>query len=458
MHDVAFLHGYPKPTLALLYEDTKELKHLKTYEVLLKEKDFGDGPWQLSQVRPIPSPPRRLPRLPCAPRSPPPPPLPPNEGGGGRRAPRPREALARRPRHRRAHDHALQRRRPRHRPHRLFDLQGGGRRRSRRRPLPPRRPPRPPLRARRRARARLGDAARPRTARRHVAAVEPHVRRRGRCLPRLVLRQLAARAAAHRARRRRDVPADARELREPRPDRRLRRRRPRAPGAGAGGHVLGRAQGRLPPRRAQRDRHPRAGTRRAPRHQGDVVAAQRGGGRGGGRRRALPRAVVHLRDARARHAGRRRDRRGRAPRLRRRVRDAPLLRLWKRRGRAGDDARRPPPRCIDDGAGVGVGARRRRVDLAGVRGWRAAAGGDGGAEAGDADGGGRRVDGGGGGDDGARGRVHRTRAAGGGRQQRHGDRRRRAAAADGRRRAVDRPHRAAALRWARGGWMRGARR
>ena len=50
VHDVAFLHGYPKPTLALLYEDTKELKHLKTYEVLLKEKDFGDGPWQLSQV------------------------------------------------------------------------------------------------------------------------------------------------------------------------------------------------------------------------------------------------------------------------------------------------------------------------------------------------------------------------------------------------------------------------
>ena len=69
VHDVAFLHGYPKPTLALLYEDTKELKHLKTYEVLLKEKDFGDGPWQLSQVRPIPSPPRRLPRLHASPRA-----------------------------------------------------------------------------------------------------------------------------------------------------------------------------------------------------------------------------------------------------------------------------------------------------------------------------------------------------------------------------------------------------
>ena len=109
VHDVAFLHVNPKPTLALLYEDTKELKHLKTNEVLLKEKDFGDGPWQLSQVRPIPSPPRRLPRLPSAPPSPPP--LPPIAGGGGRRAPRPREALARRPRHRRAHDHALQRRR-----------------------------------------------------------------------------------------------------------------------------------------------------------------------------------------------------------------------------------------------------------------------------------------------------------------------------------------------------------
>ena len=32
--------GQIKPTLALLYEDTKELKHLKTYEVNLRDKSF----------------------------------------------------------------------------------------------------------------------------------------------------------------------------------------------------------------------------------------------------------------------------------------------------------------------------------------------------------------------------------------------------------------------------------
>ena len=31
--DIVFLHGLPKPTLALLYEDNKEARHLKTYEV-----------------------------------------------------------------------------------------------------------------------------------------------------------------------------------------------------------------------------------------------------------------------------------------------------------------------------------------------------------------------------------------------------------------------------------------
>ena len=45
--DIAFLRDIPKPTLALLFQDAKEARHLKTYEVLLKDKDFADGPWPL---------------------------------------------------------------------------------------------------------------------------------------------------------------------------------------------------------------------------------------------------------------------------------------------------------------------------------------------------------------------------------------------------------------------------
>ena len=50
MIDLVFLHGLPKPTLALLYEDNKEARHLKTYEVHVKEKDFADGPWPVSNT------------------------------------------------------------------------------------------------------------------------------------------------------------------------------------------------------------------------------------------------------------------------------------------------------------------------------------------------------------------------------------------------------------------------
>ena len=48
--DLVFLHGLPKPTLALLYEDNKEARHLKTYEVHVKEKDFADGPWPVTNT------------------------------------------------------------------------------------------------------------------------------------------------------------------------------------------------------------------------------------------------------------------------------------------------------------------------------------------------------------------------------------------------------------------------
>ena len=48
--DIAFLHGMPKPTLALLFEDNKEGRHLKTYEVSTRDKDFVDGPWAQAHV------------------------------------------------------------------------------------------------------------------------------------------------------------------------------------------------------------------------------------------------------------------------------------------------------------------------------------------------------------------------------------------------------------------------
>lgn len=43
--DLAFLHGCAVPTLAVLFEDTKEQRHIKTYQVSVKDKELRDGPW-----------------------------------------------------------------------------------------------------------------------------------------------------------------------------------------------------------------------------------------------------------------------------------------------------------------------------------------------------------------------------------------------------------------------------
>ena len=48
--DIQFLHGYANPTICVLYEDATEARHVKTYEVLLAEKDFAEGPWAQSNV------------------------------------------------------------------------------------------------------------------------------------------------------------------------------------------------------------------------------------------------------------------------------------------------------------------------------------------------------------------------------------------------------------------------
>ncbi|KAF9925024.1 DNA damage-binding protein 1a [Linnemannia zychae] len=45
---MVFLHGYQRPTLALLYQDKKEVRHVKTYEFDLKNKDKSETGWSQS--------------------------------------------------------------------------------------------------------------------------------------------------------------------------------------------------------------------------------------------------------------------------------------------------------------------------------------------------------------------------------------------------------------------------
>eukprot|EP00958_Prasinococcus_capsulatus_P013243 scaffold1343_cov369-Prasinococcus_capsulatus_cf.AAC.10 len=48
--DIIFLHGLSKPTIAVLYEDTRDARHVKTYEVSLKDKELTEGPWMQQNV------------------------------------------------------------------------------------------------------------------------------------------------------------------------------------------------------------------------------------------------------------------------------------------------------------------------------------------------------------------------------------------------------------------------
>ncbi|GLT64999.1 hypothetical protein SLA2020_374570 [Shorea laevis] len=43
--DIKFLYGCSKPTIVVLYQDNEDARHIKTYEVSLKDKDFTEGPW-----------------------------------------------------------------------------------------------------------------------------------------------------------------------------------------------------------------------------------------------------------------------------------------------------------------------------------------------------------------------------------------------------------------------------
>lgn len=53
MLDIKFLYGHDDaPTIAILYQDSKSLRHVKTYKLLLKEKELAEGPWQHPNVEP----------------------------------------------------------------------------------------------------------------------------------------------------------------------------------------------------------------------------------------------------------------------------------------------------------------------------------------------------------------------------------------------------------------------
>jgi DNA damage-binding protein 1 len=61
--DIAFLCGTERPTVAVLYQDTKDSRHVKTYEISLKDKEFVEGPWSQDDVEggssliiPVPAP------------------------------------------------------------------------------------------------------------------------------------------------------------------------------------------------------------------------------------------------------------------------------------------------------------------------------------------------------------------------------------------------------------------
>lgn len=49
IQDIQFLHGTSVPTIAFIYQDT-HARHVKTYEISLKEKEFAKGAWKQDNV------------------------------------------------------------------------------------------------------------------------------------------------------------------------------------------------------------------------------------------------------------------------------------------------------------------------------------------------------------------------------------------------------------------------
>jgi DNA damage-binding protein 1 len=47
---MVLLHNTELPTIAILYEDSKNQCHIKTYRINLKEKESIDNPWKLTNI------------------------------------------------------------------------------------------------------------------------------------------------------------------------------------------------------------------------------------------------------------------------------------------------------------------------------------------------------------------------------------------------------------------------
>lgn len=48
--DIKFLAGFPKPTIAVLHQDQRYSRHIKTYAINVRDKEFAVGPWVQSNV------------------------------------------------------------------------------------------------------------------------------------------------------------------------------------------------------------------------------------------------------------------------------------------------------------------------------------------------------------------------------------------------------------------------
>ncbi|GER24636.1 DNA damage-binding protein 1 [Striga asiatica] len=48
--DIKFLYGCPRPTIVVLYQDTEDERHMKTYEVALMDECFAEGPWSQNNL------------------------------------------------------------------------------------------------------------------------------------------------------------------------------------------------------------------------------------------------------------------------------------------------------------------------------------------------------------------------------------------------------------------------
>uniref|UniRef100_A0A0D9V2C3 DNA damage-binding protein 1 n=1 Tax=Leersia perrieri TaxID=77586 RepID=A0A0D9V2C3_9ORYZ len=48
--DIKFLYGCDRPTIVLLFQDDYDARHVKTYEVALKDNEFVEGPWSQNNL------------------------------------------------------------------------------------------------------------------------------------------------------------------------------------------------------------------------------------------------------------------------------------------------------------------------------------------------------------------------------------------------------------------------